>query len=38
MAKGQGHGFDGPLFLGDSGLAIVEEAWTALDGIVTSKV
>jgi len=38
MAKGWGHGFDGPLFLGDSGRVVVEEAWAALDGIVTSKV
>ena len=38
MAKGQGHGFDGPVFLRDTGLVVVEEAWAALDGIVTSKV
>ncbi|KAE9370886.1 alpha/beta-hydrolase [Stipitochalara longipes BDJ] len=36
-AKGQNHNFEVPLFLGDPGLAVVEEAWAALDEIVKSK-
>ena len=31
---GAEHSFDGPLYLGDPGLSIVEEAWKALDSVV----
>ena len=33
-APGQPHAFDAELFLGDPGLAVVEEAWRALDKLV----
>jgi hypothetical protein len=36
-AQDQNHGFDGPLFLGDPALTVVEKAWGALDEIIKSK-
>ncbi|KAM3087591.1 hypothetical protein ACMFMG_001671 [Clarireedia jacksonii] len=33
-AQGKNHAWDMPLFLGDSELNVVEEAWRALDKVV----